>query len=90
MKTNKKKAENFFTHANVKKCVLLSLSPSLLPLLTSRPSYSKSRRGGPVADQAARKAAVAAAGAGGEKVKVVKGHAGTSKKRGAKGAGARR
>ncbi|GAA5865968.1 hypothetical protein JCM3774_005542 [Rhodotorula dairenensis] len=55
MTTNKKKATNFFTHANVK---------------------NKSRRGGPVKDQQARKAAVAGAGA-----TAPKGHAGTSKKR---------
>ncbi|GAA5916336.1 hypothetical protein JCM8208_005307 [Rhodotorula glutinis] len=62
MTTNKKKATNFFTHANVK---------------------NKSRRGGPVKDQAARKAAVAG-------VPAPKGHAGTSKKRTSKGGAGRR
>ncbi|GAA6054380.1 hypothetical protein JCM3770_002228 [Rhodotorula araucariae] len=61
MTTNKKKATNFFTHANVK---------------------NKSRRGGPVKDQAARKAAIAG-------VPAPKGHAGTSKKRSKGGAGKR-
>ncbi|POY73586.1 hypothetical protein BMF94_3119 [Rhodotorula taiwanensis] len=57
MTTNKKKATNFFTTANVK---------------------NKSRRGGPIKDQQARKAAIAGTG-----VAAPKGHAGTSKKRSA-------
>ncbi|GAA5987009.1 hypothetical protein JCM10908_000990 [Rhodotorula pacifica] len=61
MTTNKKKATNFFTHANVK---------------------NKSRRGGPVKDQQARKAAVAGTG-----IAAPKGHAGTSKKRSGGGGG---